>query len=394
MRIAFFTDSFRENMGGLTRAAIQLYDRLAGAGHSVRIFCLKQTAGPLHAGDVFVVPAVPLPLAVDFAPDSKLAWGYAVVRRELATWRPDVVHLHTPWSVSWLGLWAAHPLGLPVVATYHANLEAAASLPAGRALSAAAGVLARSLYGRCSVVIAPTRFAAARLRALGVRSPIAVISNGVERERFTAARLRVAARRRGTSAFTESRPVTVLYAGRLSWEKGIDTLLRALQLALAEEPKLSVRFAGDGPLRGTVERELRGELSAGRVTMAGFVPWERMAEEYARADLLVLPSPHETQGLAALEAMAAGLPVVGVNAGALPETVVHGESGLIVPPGNPRALAEALLQLAGDVKLRRRLGARGAALSAEHDAARCLDQTVELYRALKAARPAALERGA
>lgn len=409
MRVAFFTDSFRENLGGLTRAAIALHDRLTGSGHAVRVFTLPQTGGPIHAGDVRLVRAIPLRPVPGLPPDSHLAWDYREVRRELAAWRPDVVHLHTVLPVSWLGLLAARSLGIPVVATYHANVRSAAVvLPAGRAVAAAAGPLVPVFYNRCDAVIAPSRFAAEELRRFGVRRPIAVISNGIDLDRFAPADGAIPGRGCSTpghgctnpghagsaaGAGGPERTVTVLFVGRLSPDKGVDTLVEALDIALREEPGLRARIAGDGPLAGAVRRALAPHVAAERVTLLGHVPWEAMPAEYRSADLLLFPSPTETQGLAALEAMAAGLPVVAARAGALPEVVRDGVSGITAAPGDAGALARAVLLLARDPALRRRLGAGARAVAGEHEAGRVLEQVLALYAQVMGARPGSGEVG-
>lgn len=384
MRVAFFTDSFRENLGGLTRAVISLHDRLTRAGHAVRVFTLPQTGGPLHPGDVRLVRAIPLWLVPGLPPDSHLAWDHWEVQRELAAWRPDVVHLHTLLPVSWLGLLAARSLGIPAVATYHANVRSAAMvLPAGKAVAAVAGPLVRTFYNRCDAVIAPSRFAAEELRRFGVRRPIEVISNGIDLDRFAPTQPVHPEEAIGIAGPAEprgpERPVTVLFAGRLSPDKGVDSLLEALDIALREKPGLRARIAGDGPLAGAVRRALAPHIAAGRVTLCGHVPWEAMPVEYGAADILLFPSQTETQGLAALEAMAAGLPVVAVRAGALPELVRDGESGITAAPGDAGALARAVLLLARDPDLRHRLGAGARAVAGEHEAGRVLEQVLALY---------------
>ncbi|MCG0239849.1 MAG: glycosyltransferase [Firmicutes bacterium] len=372
MKIAFFTDSFREDLGGLTRAVIALHDRLTRAGHPVRVFTLPQTAGPLHPGDVRLVRAIPLRGVPGLPPDSHLAWDYWQVRRDLAAWRPQVVHLHTMLPVSWLGLLAARSLGIPAVATYHANVRAAGAVVRGLAAEAAraAGSLVPAFYNRCDAVIAPSRFAATELRQLGVQRPIAVISNGVDLDRFAPAAKAREARGAG---------VTVLFVGRLSPEKGVDCLARTLQIALAADPSLRARIVGDGPLAPALRDALAPWLAAGRVALRGHVPWEAMPAEYAAGDIFLFPSPSETQGLAALEAMAAGLPVVAVRAGALPELVRDGESGITAPPGDAEALARGVLRLAQDPELRRRLGAGARAVAEEHEAGRALAEVLALY---------------
>lgn len=388
MKVAFFTDSFRENTGGLTRAVIALHDRLVANGHAVRVFTLPQTGGPIHQGDVHLVRAIGLGAVPGVPPDSYVAWDSRQIRRELAAWAPDVVHLHTILPVSWLGLRAARSLGIPVVATYHANVRSVpALLPGGSVAAAAACALARGFYNRCDAVIAPSWFAAGELGDLGVTRPIEVISNGIDLDRFVPPDIdvvpgrEIAGGRPGRAAGTGApgRPTTLLFAGRLSPEKGVETLVQVLSSVLREEPWLQARIAGDGPLAGEVRRALAPHVAAGRLHLLGHVPWSAMPAEYRRAGVFLFPSPVETQGLAVLEAMAMGLPVVAVRAGAVPELVRDGESGITVAPGDTEALVGAVLRLVRDPDLRHRLGKGARAVAAEHDAARVVARVVALY---------------
>jgi glycosyltransferase involved in cell wall biosynthesis len=132
----------------------------------------------------------------------------------------------------------------------------------------------------------------------------------------------------------------VLYAGRLSPEKGIEELVAAAN-------GLSLVVAGDGPLRAQVPGAL------------GFVPHDELQRLYSRAAVVVCPSRREGFGVTCLEAMAHGRPVVASAVGGLTDLVVDGETGLLVPPRDPVALRAALTRLLRDASLRRRMGAAG-----------------------------------
>jgi glycosyltransferase involved in cell wall biosynthesis len=138
----------------------------------------------------------------------------------------------------------------------------------------------------------------------------------------------------------EASPPHVLYAGRLSSEKGILELVEAAR-------GLELVVAGDGPLRARVPRAL------------GFVPHEQLGPLYERAAVVAVPSHREGFGVACAEAMAYGKPVVASAVGGLRDLVVDGETGVLVPPGDVAALRAALERLLGDAELRRRLGAAG-----------------------------------
>ncbi|MDI3280810.1 MAG: glycosyltransferase [Bacillota bacterium] len=383
-RIAFFTDSFREDLGGLTRAVIGLHDVLVARGHQVFVFTLPQREGRIHQGNVFKVPALPLPPVGFVPPDSHLAVGPGWVEARLRELQPEIVHLHTPYSVGWLGLRAARRLGLPVAASYHANpaaagafllrvgFRAAPQLPQEAGRSLAARALA-TFYNRCDVVIAPSRYAAALARESGVRRAVTVLPTGIDAALFRGVLPGAgespfpADSRRGAERREGPRRVTALYAGRLSAEKDLGTLERAARACLAADPSLCLRIAGDGPLRRRMEARLSSLVRAGRVEFAGPVPWAEMPGEYRRADLFLFPSPVETQGLAVLEAMASGLPVVACAAGGVAELVEHGQTGFLAPPRAHRELSAWVLELARKPGLRRALGRKASQAAGRYD---------------------------
>ncbi|BAS26600.1 glycosyltransferase [Limnochorda pilosa] len=397
MRVALFSDSFREDLGGLTRAVIRLHDGLVARGHTVRVYTLHQRAGPLHPADRIFVPAVPVSWLPWAPPDSWAAWNGAAVYRSLEAWAPDVVHLHSPLPVGWWGLLAARRLGVPVLSTCHANPEApSAFLLGGQArgkrrvmgesvLSRASRAYQRAFYGRCDAVVAPSPSTASLLRAMGVRRPIHVIPNGVDLSRFTLEP------GWAPGAAPPNHPPRVLYAGRLSAEKGVETLLAAVQELWARGVGMELVVAGSGPLEGRVRAW--AYRAPGRVTLLGKVGWESMPEVYRSCDLLCLPSPLETEGLAAIEAMASGLPVVGVAEGALVDLVRPGFNGLLATPGDPTGLADALARIVVDPEARRRLVPGALATARARDSQHFLDQLVSLYAYLASTGDAGRERG-
>jgi len=205
--------------------------------------------------------------------------------------------------------------------------------------------LARRVLGRAGVVICPSRALAESARALGAPE-IAVIPSGVDVP---------------AEVGEEASPPEVLYAGRLSSEKGVLELVEAAR-------GMNLVIAGDGPLRSRVP-EARG-----------FVPPDQLARLYARAAVVVCPSHREGFGVACLEAMAHGRPVVASAVGGLLDLVVDGETGVHVPPGDVPALRAALERLLEDRELRRRMGDAGRRRAAEHFSWDAVTRrTLELY---------------
>jgi glycosyltransferase involved in cell wall biosynthesis len=158
--------------------------------------------------------------------------------------------------------------------------------------------------------------------------------------------------------------VVIGAVARLSPEKGLDVLLRAVRLMVDEGTDVRVVLAGDGPCRSELER-LAGELRLDeQVEFAGEVAHDDVPAMLERFDIFAIPSTWEGFGVAALEASAMGLPVVGSRIHGLPDVVVEGETGLLVAPSDARALATALRTLVDDREMRARMGAAGRAFVA------------------------------
>jgi glycosyltransferase involved in cell wall biosynthesis/GT2 family glycosyltransferase len=192
----------------------------------------------------------------------------------------------------------------------------------------------------------------------------------------------------GSRVVSSHGPATVLFVGRLEPRKGIHTLLEAIPRVLASAG--DVRFeivgrdcgAGDGrSWRQYWESRCAGAARQGRVDFLGEVDGEELARRYEACDIFVAPSLYESFGLIYLEAMARAKPVVACRVGGVPEVVVDGETGLLVPPEDPPALAEAILKLLADAGLRERLGQAGRRRYEQHFTTRVMAQkTLELYR--------------
>lgn len=286
------------------------------------------------------------------------------VLRILDRERPDVIEVHCTYNLPWTALWHRRKHDAAVVGFCMTDLGSAYVEPAvGNLLGATAGRAARSvtdrytraLYSRCDATVAISRIMATELQERGV--PGAVwIPLGVDLERFRPQDRpddpRDEVRRRFDAAEND---LLIVYAGRLDSEKRPDVVTEAFERLPAEFPGVLV-LAGEGPLREPLERKSAAEP---RIHVIPFIQDRgSLAELMGSADLYVSGMPHETFGLSVVEAQACGLPVVGVRSGAMVERVAEGETGLLVPPGDPAAMADAIRSLEAD---RSRLHAMGEA---------------------------------
>jgi len=270
-----------------------------------------------------------------------LALFVSLVRRLRAAARDaDLVHAH------WLaGAAVARFSGRPFVVTLHGT--GSAGRLADLALADRAPGLVRFLLRPARAVICVSDVLAETMRSIGVDHARS-IPNGVD---LPSARLE------------ESEEPFVLYAGRLSAEKGIGELVEATR-------GMRLVVAGDGPLRALVPDAL------------GFVSHDELERLYDRAAVVVLPSYREGLPLCVLEAMAHGRPVVATAVGGIPQLVEDGRTGLLVEPGDAEALRSALERLLSDPELRRRMGrAARARVQRMCSWERVTDETLAAYAA-------------
>ncbi|KWI26566.1 hypothetical protein WT71_18860 [Burkholderia stagnalis] len=183
--------------------------------------------------------------------------------------------------------------------------------------------------------------------------------------------------------------VTLLFVGRLEPRKGIDVLLEALPTVFDSVPNLKVRVIGDDTLPGPDGRPFKdafvasdaGRKWGGRVSFEGRVSDDAVRSAYADCDVFVAPSRFESFGLVFLEAMREGKAVIGCAAGGMPEVIVQDVTGLLVSPGDAKALAQAILRLANSPELRERMGAAGKRLFEERfTSARMASESTALYK--------------
>jgi glycosyltransferase involved in cell wall biosynthesis/predicted metal-dependent phosphoesterase TrpH len=260
----------------------------------------------------------------------------------LSDGRYDLVHLCSPGPAGIEAWLLGRVLELPLVGSYHTELAAYAGLRTGRdQLEALARMTLGAFYGACDVVLSPSPSSDDRLTELGIaRDRIARWDRGVDLRRFDPA-LRTPGLLPGE--------ITVMYAGRLTREKGVDLLAESFLEARWRDPRLHLVLAGGGPEEDAL-RERLGDAA----TFLGWLAANELARAYASADLFLFASRTDTFGQVILEAQASGLPVVAVAEGGPTSLIEHGETGLLVP-ADVEALAEALVGLVQRPVLRERL---------------------------------------
>ena len=283
----------------------------------------------------------------------------ACLRREPA----DLVHTHL-FAANIVGRIAARLQGIPVVSSYHdADYEPVVRLgnpslgPGKQAFLRMLDLVTARIANAHAIAVSDYVASSVRRRLRFTAARTTTIPNAVDTATFCPDPHRRAETRRSLG-IPDDEPI-VLCVGRMTLQKGQQTLIRAMALARVSDAHLLL--VGDGPQKGALVELAREVGLADRARFLGTRP--DVPDLLRAADILVLPSLHEGFGLVVAEAMASGTPVIASQVGPLPEILSHGETGLLVPPDDPTMLARAVAQLAADSKRRHEIADRARAVA-------------------------------
>jgi glycosyltransferase involved in cell wall biosynthesis len=303
--------------------------------------------------------------------------AFAAVYRLLRSGRYHLVHTHIS-KAGFIGRLAARCAGVPVVVhTYHGwAQEVHDESAAGRVLLACEKLAARA--SDAVIAVSDSVVEDALANGIGTRPLYSVVPNGIDLTRFQRSEVP------SDPSVLEGKPL-VGAVGSMTSEKGFEVLLDAMVEVKRGFPHARLFVIGDGPLRADLENQ------AGRLELGETVKFLGRVEDvrswlYA-FDIVVQPSLREGQGLALLEAMAAGCPVIASRVGGIPDFVEDHETGLLIPPGDSGALAGAICQLAGDEKRRQALARSGRErVRSSYSLERMIGGVETLYESLLAAK--------
>jgi glycosyltransferase involved in cell wall biosynthesis len=355
LRIALFSGNYNYTRDGANQALNRLVGSLLERGAKVRVYSPK-VADPDFppTGDLVGLPNVPMPVKGrgEYRMPTHLG---AAVKRDLAAFAPNIVHVSSPDPSGHAALRWAQERGIPVLASVHTRFETYPRYYNMAFLEPLIIRMLRRFYNRCDALVAPSQSMIDELRAMEMHSRIGLWSRGVDRTIFSSARRDPEWRR---SLGLADDDVAIVFLGRLVMEKGLDVFAETIARLRAAGAPHKVLVIGDGPARGWFEANLPGGI------FAGFKTGEALGQALASGDVFFNPSVTETFGNVTLEAMASGLPVVAAGATGSASLVAEGITGrLVAPSGNMKtdaaAFADALAPYCSDTALRAAHGAAG-----------------------------------
>ena len=362
LRVGLFSECYRPIQNGIVASIDSLAYALRSRGHSAIVVTPEMPEYRDDDASVVRVRSFPLP--------TRTAYRLTVphLPREIGTL--SIVHAHSPFVTGWLGQRAAKRGGVPLVFTYHTQLdEYAHYVPfESRVTRSAATRLTRAYANAVDVVVVPTATMERRLRDFGVRTRIEVVPSGIDVARFASGSR---SDRTRASFGVAPHEKMVLTVGRLGREKNVELAIEAF--ARLNDPLARFVAIGDGPHRETLERIASRCGIASRVCFAGEIPREHLPDIYASADAFLFASRTETQGLVLVEALAANLSIVAVDT---PQTRdVVGDAARLRP--------EDAIALAGALRVALDTApVTSSTAAARFDSAAIGDRMLDVYRSL------------
>ncbi|MGA2385895.1 MAG: glycosyltransferase family 4 protein [Candidatus Bathyarchaeia archaeon] len=374
MRVLFVTSLLGREYGGAEISTGLLLDRLADDGHWVRALTTRKARSDPRLVSVSFPVEVPKRVltvgngSVDFLLARK-------VRRQLEIFKPDVAHVQDTYILP-AAVAAAKQLHVPVVVTVRNNvLDSAWDMMFGFPF---AGMLKR----RNKTIIAALHGAD---RVISVSRYIKgeLVTRGVDAEKIVPIyNLPPTVKNADAQATLGGGAVHLFAPGFLAGFKGFRPLILAMKRVCASCADVDLTIVGGGPQRKTLQK-LSSELGlSGKVRFVGKVPFADVLPLYAACDVVVFPSIYpEPLGRVTLDAMYFGKPVVASRVGGIPEVVTDQETGILVPPDNPEALANAIITLAENPDLRASMGRKGKeAVHEKFNPEKIVGQHLQVYR--------------
>lgn len=355
MRVALFTETFLPATDGVVTRMRHTVEQLARAGDEMLVIAPKYPDGgpDSYAGaPIYRVPGVPFPLypRITLSPSH---WG---VGRALKRFRPDLIHAVNPFILGVGGMYYAWRFGLPLVASYHTKVAAYARYYGMNHLADLARWYTRQMHNRAAINLCTSEATREYLVSEGIRN-VHLWPQGVDSRRFHPDRASPAWRDRISGGSPEEK--VLLYVGRLAPEKGIETLATVLR----KVPGTRLAIVGDGPARRDLERAYAGAPAV----FTGLLEGDDLSAAYASADAFVFPSTTDTLGMAMLEALSSGLPVLASRSGGSHEIVSEGETGLLYEAGSVPSLIATAHELLDDERRLHAMGERARAVAESRD---------------------------
>jgi len=342
MRIAIFTDTFLPQINGVTNTLkrMQQYmdkNDIEYLFLTPRNMALKEN---MHNNISFQS------MKFFLYPECRIAFPvYSEVVKQMSAFKPDVIHLVTPFSIGMTGLKYAREHDIPITTSYTMDFPQSLSYYHLGFLEPALWKFFKWFHAYAAINFVPSLHSAERLKAQGINN-LEIWGRGIDIENFSPAFFS----RELRNQYARDNEALLIYVGRLAPEKEMERILGALEILDKRKIKYKFLFVGDGPLRAALE-----EKNMANVRFLGYKSGRELKSLYAIADIFVFASRIETYGNVILEAMSSGVPVVAVFEGGVKENLIDNYNGVACRGGDERGMADAIGKLIDNEDLRKKM---------------------------------------
>ena len=383
MKIAIFTDTFPPQINGVSHFVWKSAAALAKNGHEVRVFIAtsskdasKKLSGYSDNPSLIFLPSLPF-----FGyPGERLTIPMGFGIKEIAKFKPDVIHLHTPFGVGIEAVLAGKIFGIPIVGTHHTffdhylkyvylDFEKIKKLTWHSTMA---------FYNRCNLILSPSKSLLEALKIGKLKSLAQIVPNFIDTEFFIPAGSEDEKKKLKEDLGIKGK--LLVYMGRVSYEKSIDQVIRALAIATKKIHGLKLMIVGDGPYKENL-KELSKKIGVeDKVIFYGFARGKELLKILQAGDIFITASKSENMPLSVMEAMSAGLPVIGVDSLGIPEIVKNNKNGFIVTPDVFEDIAKKIIELCDDEKLRHEFALASRELALEFSEEKIVKLLEEAYK--------------
>lgn len=378
MKIAIFSDTFPPQINGVAQFAYKSAGALVNLGHEVCVFTGHHFKNSGEKFETIIFPSAPF-------------WGYPGERitvpmglaiKKLKKFKPDVIHTHTPFGAGWEAVLAGKVLGIPIVGTHHTFFDhylkyVHLDFDFFKKSSWKYTVFH---YNRCNLVLSPSNSVAAAFKNFGLKKPIEVFPNFIDTNFFVPVSDKE--KEKLKESFGLQGGQSLIYMGRLGYEKSIDIVIRAFALINREIPLTKLMIVGDGVEKQALQKLVLDLGIKDKVIFTGLLRGGDLLRTLQANDVFLTASKSENMPLSVLEAMATGLPVVGVNSLGIPEIVRDNSNGFIVDPDDYEAMAAKTLEILKTKKTLKKFSLASRSLAMDHSEEKVAKSLEEVYKKL------------
>jgi glycosyltransferase involved in cell wall biosynthesis len=369
------TNTFAPHVGGVARSVEAFARQYREKGHNVKVIAPEFPGMIANEKDVIRVPAYRRFNGSDFSVRLPIPIGLIDI---LTSFEPSVVHSHHPFMLGATAVRLAHHFKIPLIFTNHTMYEQYTHYVPGdsEAMKRFVIELSTGYANLCDHVIAPSESTAEVIQGRGVETPITVIPTGVQTEVFANG----SGKRMRESMGIPENAFVVGHVGRLAPEKNLDFLARSVLGFIGDFENGHFLVAGEGPCTTSMQKIFDDAGLGGHLHFTGKVEGQQLIDSYKAMDLFVFASFTETQGMVLTEAMAAGVPVIAIDAPGAREVVIDHGNGFLLPTEDETTFTMAIRNYA-DMDETKRSKFINAALARadEFSIEACTDKALALY---------------